>query len=127
MTIVGSHCLLELYDCAPSLLDDPEHVLAALREAADAAKTTVLNTVHHRFQPHGVTAIALLAESHISIHTWPEHGTAACDVFTCGRENLPEAACRALVQAFACPRYEMRRIARGESPDLQAPLHARTR
>lgn len=114
MNSIGSHCVLELHDSPRSLLDDPQVVLEALRKAAAAARATLLQTTHHRFLPHGITALALLAESHISVHTWPERGYAACDVFTCGPQTLPEAACMALVEAFECPRYFMRRFPRGE-------------
>lgn len=114
VTSIGSHCVLEIYDSPSSLLDDPQAVLEALRKAAVAARATLLHTTHHEFTPHGITALALLAESHISVHTWPERGYAACDVFTCGSETLPEAACMALVEAFESPRYLMRRFPRGE-------------
>lgn len=122
MTSIGSHCVLEIYDSPRALLDDPKAVLEALRAAAKAANATLLQTTSHRFEPHGVTALALLAESHISVHTWPERGYAACDVFTCGAETLPESACMALVHAFACPRYSLRRFPRGE----QAPARAQS-
>jgi len=120
VTSIGSHCVLEIYDSPAALLDDPNAVVQALHSAAKAAKATLLQTTHHRFEPHGVTALALLAESHISVHTWPERGYAACDVFTCGTQTLPEAACMALVQAFESPRYSLRRFARGED----MPAHA---
>ncbi len=114
VTSIGSHCVLEIYDSPSAVLDDPQMVLEALRRAAKAACATLLQTTYHRFEPHGVTALALLAESHISVHTWPEKGYAACDVFTCGAETLPEEACMALVEALQCPRYALRRFPRGE-------------
>ncbi len=122
MSTIGSHCILELYDSPARLLDDPQAVLEALRAAARAAKATLLQTTHHRFEPHGVTALALLGESHISVHTWPERGYAACDVFTCGGQTLPEAACMALIEALQCPRYFLRRLPRGDelSPTTKA-------
>lgn len=124
MSTVGSHCILELYDCPSSLLDDPDTVLRALKRAALAAKSTLLSTTHHRFEPHGVTALGLLAESHISIHTWPERGYAACDLFTCGAQAEPEAACRLLVEAFECPRYTLRRLERGETPPADVAVRS---
>ena len=58
------------------------------------AKQRSMHKIHHRFEPQGVTGLALLAESHISIHTWPESGYAAVDVFTCGDHTMPENACQ---------------------------------
>jgi S-adenosylmethionine decarboxylase proenzyme len=72
----GISYLLELYDCPPEILDDQVHIEAAIREAVDHANATLLELVTRRFAPQGVTALALLAESHISIHTWPELGYA---------------------------------------------------
>ncbi len=114
MPSIGSHCVLELYDSPPALLDDPETIAAAIRVAAEAAGATLLHTSQHRFEPQGVTAMGLLAESHISVHTWPELGYAACDVFTCGEQTLPERACEALARALKAGRHEMRRFPRGQ-------------
>ena len=72
-------------------MDDEAYIRGVLVNAAECSGSTLLAVSSHKFEPHGVTAIALLAESHISIHTWPEKGTAVCDVFTCGDTN-PTAA-----------------------------------
>ena len=77
--------------CPYHLLDDEAYIRGVLVNAAECSGSTLLTVSSHKFEPHGVTAIALLAESHISIHTWPEKGTAVCDVFTCGDTN-PTAA-----------------------------------
>ena len=82
MDMVGKHCILELYDCDSSKLDDEVFLRSAITQAAERAGATLLNLITHQFQPQGVTGLALLAESHISIHTWPEAGYAAVDVFT---------------------------------------------
>ena len=100
LAAVGTHCLLELYDCPAELLNDRAFIERALREAAREAKSTLLSEVSHQFLPHGVTAFVLLAESHISIHTWPENGYAAVDVFTCGEHTKPETACQYLARAL---------------------------
>ena len=68
---VGVHFILELFECPPEKLDDVAFVEDALSRAAEIARSTLLNEVSHRFHPQGVTALALLAESHISVHTWP--------------------------------------------------------
>ena len=81
---MGKHFILNLYQCDPDLLNNPEYICRALESAAVRAGATVLQTICHQFEPQGVTAISMLSESHISIHTWPEKGTAACDIYTCG-------------------------------------------
>ena len=86
------HILFTLYGCPYGLLDDEAHIRNVLANAAHLSESTLLNVSSHKFQPHGVTAVALLAESHISIHTWPENGMAVCDVFTCGDHTVPRAA-----------------------------------
>ena len=98
--LIGRHCVYDMGDGNPDLLDDEEFVKKALTEAASAAGATLLNLVSHKFEPQGVTALALLAESHISIHTYPEYGYAAVDAFTCGEHTNPESACRSLKDSF---------------------------
>jgi S-adenosylmethionine decarboxylase len=97
-TPVGTHCLLELYDCPAILLNDRCLIEQLLTDAAQIACSTLLRLTSESFEPQGVTALALLAESHISIHTWPETGYAAVDVFTCGQHTRPEAACDYLIK-----------------------------
>ena len=85
---VGKHCILELYHCDAAKLDDEAFLRTAITAAAKRAGATLLNLITHRFEPQGVTGLALLAESHISIHTWPELGYAAVDVFKIGRAHV---------------------------------------
>ncbi len=118
---VGIHCILELYDCPANLLDDLRLIQATLHEAARQAQSTLLGEVIHRFEPQGVTALALLAESHISIHTWPELGYAAADVFTCGSHTTPVAACTHIALALQASHHVMRQIAR-HTPDRPLAL-----
>ncbi len=83
MRFAGTHLLIDLWGA--SRLDDPDHIDAALCEAALAAGATILHSHFHHFTPNGgVSGVVVLAESHISIHTWPERGFAAVDVFMCG-------------------------------------------
>ena len=83
------HILFTLKGCPFGLLDDEAHIRNVLVNAAALAESTLLGVQSHKFDPQGVTAVALLAESHISIHTWPENGMAVCDVFTCGDHTKP--------------------------------------
>ncbi len=109
----GIHTMLELYGCPATLLNDPRFIEKAIRDAADKAGCELIQLNHHHFQPHGVTAVALLAESHMSIHTWPEHGYAAVDLFTCGESSDPQAACDLLVDRFAATGESRNALRRG--------------
>ena len=112
----GRHLLIEL--TGGTGLDDPARVEAALREAARATGATVLSVHSHRFSPQGVTGVALLAESHVTAHTWPEHRYAAFDLFLCGAAD-PMAAVPILQAAFAAEEIRTRLIERG--PALSVP------
>jgi len=81
---LGHHILVSLYGISFRLLDDIDGIRAAFEEAVEACGATVLNRFSHKFQPQGVTVVYALAESHISIHTFPENGSCAIDVYTCG-------------------------------------------
>ncbi len=113
--MVGKHCILELYDCDPARLDDEAFLRTAITTAAKRAGATLLNLITHRFEPQGVTGLALLAESHISIHTWPESGYAAVDVFTCGDHTMPERACQVLGEQLGAATRKLKSFRR-ETP-----------
>ena len=94
------HILFTLKGCPYGLLDDEAHIRNVLANASNLAESTLLNISSHKFEPHGVTAVALLAESHISIHTWPENGIAVCDVFTCGDHTNPRSGAAYMYEAM---------------------------
>ena len=107
----GSHVLLDLYEAHH--LDDADHVSNALVSGAEAAGATVLETSLHGFEPSGgITGVVLLSESHMSIHSWPEYGFAALDIFMCGSAAL-EKTIATLVQAFTPSRYDVQEFERG--------------
>jgi len=81
---LGRHLVAEYFGCDAALLDAPDDVARLLHDAAHAIGATVVSAAFHRYAPHGVSGTLLIAESHLSIHTWPEHGYAAVDIFTCG-------------------------------------------
>ena len=108
----SKHFLLELYRCDYEKLNDESFLRCTLNRAAKLAKATVLNLISNKFEPHGVTAIALLAESHISIHTWPESNYSAVDIFTCGKYMLPELASQYLIEALKAEEHSLRVIER---------------
>ncbi len=109
---VGTHCILELYGCSAQVLDDEARLMPTLREAVLRAGATLLRETMHRFEPQGLTALLLLAESHLSIHTWPETGYAAVDVFTCGSHTDPQLACSFLIQACGATHHSLKVITR---------------
>ncbi len=115
--MIGKHCILELYECDQSKLNDEAFIRTSLTSASKIAGATLLNMVTHRFHPQGVTGLALLAESHISIHTWPESRYAAIDVFTCGQQTMPEKACKLLFSEFGAKTYSLKHFRR-EAPEL---------
>ena len=94
------HILFELRECPSELLDDSEFVVLALQVAVVHAKSKLIDVNFHKFEPQGVTGLALLADSHISIHTWPEKGLAMCDIFTCGVDCTPMEAVEYLSKQF---------------------------
>ena len=108
----SKHLLLELYKCDSEKLNDESFLRCILNRAAKLAKATVLNLISNKFDPQGVTAIALLAESHISIHTWPESNYSAVDIFTCGQNMMPEVASQYLIEALKAEEHFLRIIER---------------
>jgi S-adenosylmethionine decarboxylase len=108
----SKHLLLEIYRCDYEKLNDESFLRCTLNRAAKLAKATVLNLISKKFEPQGVTAIALLAESHISIHTWPESNYSAVDIFTCGQNMMPELASQYLIEALEAEEHFLRVIER---------------
>ena len=108
----SKHLLLELYRCDYEKLNDESYLRCILNRAAKLAKAIVLNLISNKFEPQGVTAIALLAESHISIHTWPESNYSAVDIFTCGQDMMPELASQYLIESLKAKEHCLRVIER---------------
>ena len=90
MNALGKHLLLELKGCNKEMLNDISFLREALLAAAGEAGATILGESFHQFSPQGVSGVVVIAESHICIHTWPEYGYAAADIFTCGDSVQPE-------------------------------------
>ena len=110
----GQHGLLDLYGCPPELLSDPSSLQRALEQAAHLANATILFSHFHHFgEGGGVTGVLLLAESHITIHTWAEHSFAAADIFLCGSLK-PETAAQSLQTALRAQSATWREYPRGE-------------
>jgi S-adenosylmethionine decarboxylase len=107
----GAHLIVDLYGA--DRLNDIEHIEATLRRCVTAAKATLLHIHLHPFEPNGVSGVAVLAESHISIHTWPDQGYAALDVFMCGKAD-PDACVPILREAFSVKRIVVSELLRGK-------------
>ena len=108
----SKHILLELYKCDFDKLNDESFLRCTLNNAAKLANATVLNLISNKFEPQGVTAIALLAESHLSIHTWPEERYCAVDIFTCGENMQPDKSCKYLINSLMAEEHLLRVINR---------------
>jgi S-adenosylmethionine decarboxylase len=97
---LGTHLLLELKDCNSKTLGNLEFVQETLKNAALEAKATIVEVAFHEFSPFGISGMVVIAESHLAIHTWPEYGYAAVDVFTCGDLIDPRVAAKFLIEKF---------------------------
>ena len=122
MHSLGRHLLLELYDCSSEILNNLETVKTALVEAAKRAEATIIDVVFHEFNPFGISGVVVIAESHLSIHTWPEYRYAAVDIFSCGEMLQPEVAANYLVEQFAAERTSVVELQRGRFLQPSAPL-----
>ena len=98
MEALGKHLLLELIDCDATLLNDIEYLRKVVSDTARQIGATVIKDAFYQFTPQGVSGVLIIAESHISIHTWPEYGFAAVDVFTCGDVIDPKNAVELFVE-----------------------------
>ena len=108
---MGKHYLLNLYGCIFERLDNERYLIDLLENAAAASGATVIQTISKKFEPQGVTVICLLSESHISIHTWPEEGKAAVDVYTCGDCN-PKIGCDVIIHQLSAGNHTLSYIER---------------
>ena len=110
---LGTHLLLELKDCNSKTLGNLEFVQETLKNAALEAKATIVEVAFHEFSPFGISGMVVIAESHLAIHTWPEYGYAAVDVFTCGDLIDPRVAAKFLIEQFESKNPSMVEMKRG--------------
>ena len=122
MNALGRHLLLELFDCDLDAINNVEAVKGALIEAAKRAQATIVDVVFHEFNPFGVSGVVVIAESHLSIHTWPEYRYAAVDIFSCGDVLQPEIAANYLVEHFGAERTSVVEMQRGTFLGATAPI-----
>lgn len=114
MKLLGKHLTVDMYGCRFENLNDLEFIKNAMTSAITEANMTLLDFTSYQFEPHGLTAIALLAESHMSMHTYPEYGYAAVDIFTCGDQSRPERAVKVLKRFLKPDKTKTTHIKRGD-------------
>ena len=113
MQSLGTNLMVELHECSSDILNDIIKVEQIMVAAAEAAGATVVEAHFHEFKPIGVSGFVVITESHLAIHTWPEHHFAAVDIFTCGQEVNPERAAQELIAKFECQSPAMFEVKRG--------------
>jgi S-adenosylmethionine decarboxylase len=114
MGIIGRHLTIDMYGCSFDNLNNLEFIKEAMFTAISESDMTLLNFTYHKFEPQGLTALALLAESHMSVHTYPEKGYAAIDVFTCGDTSRPDHAAKVLRRFLKPEKIKITNIKRGD-------------
>ena len=113
MNALGRHLLIELQDCNKEVLNNLGFIRDAMVSAAIDCGAMVMGESFHHFNPQGVSGVVIIAESHLSIHTWPEYGYAAVDIFTCGNTVEPEKAAEALIEKLGAKNHSLMEIQRG--------------
>ncbi len=110
---LGTHLLLELKSCNSRILNDIKKIEEILLFAAREAKATIIESRFHKFSPFGISGVVVIAESHLSIHTWPEYGYAAVDIFTCGETLKPLVAASILIEKMQSKNPSLMEVKRG--------------
>lgn len=118
MNVLGRHVLTEIYGCNVATLNNVQEVERLMVAAALAAGAEVINSVFHQFSPQGVSGVVVISESHLAIHTWPELGYAAVDVFTCSDNVNPWDICHCLANKFQAKQISAQEVKRGIHKDL---------
>ena len=113
MNALGTHLLVDLRECNPEILKSLEKVRSIMVSAAKDSKATIVDVSFHEFNPFGISGVVVIAESHLTIHTWPEYDYAAVDIFTCGDIIKPEVAASYLIKEFGCKNPSIVEIKRG--------------
>ena len=119
---LGRHLIVEMWGVDPGLLDDEARLRELLVEAARRAGGKIIGVLFHKFEPQGVTGVVAIAESHISIHTWPEFGYAAMDIFTCGSHVDPWRAFELAREELKPKNVNVFEIKRGLLPEGEGEM-----
>ncbi len=113
MRALGRHILIELYDCDKNVLNNFKLVEDAMIGGAKECRAHIVQSVFHKFNPHGVSGVVVIAESHLAVHTWPEYGYAAVDLFTCGDDINPWIAYEYIATKFRAKNKTAMELNRG--------------
>ncbi len=113
MNALGRHILVEYYGCDIKILNDLDVIEDYMRQAVLRSGATIIDSTFHRFNPHGVSGVVVIAESHMALHTWPEYGYAAVDFFTCGDRVDPWKAFKYISSKLKSSKNSSREIMRG--------------
>jgi S-adenosylmethionine decarboxylase len=113
MKTIGRHIIAEFYGVSERLISRKEKVRKIIDEIVKEANLTKIGSVYKQFKPHGVTGIVLIAESHISVHTWPEYKMINIDIFTCGNPENADKAFKLFIKKFKPEKYRHHIIDRG--------------
>ena len=113
MNTLGIHLLIDLEQCDEEILDNLDEIRELLTHAAKNGGAKVVGDTFYKFDPHGITGVVSIAESHISIHTWPEHSYAAVDIFSCGQSFREQVSADTLIIGLKCKNPRITRIERG--------------
>ena len=113
MNSLGKHVIIELHACDSHVLNNPHNLEEHILKAVHLSGATPIKPFFHQFSPHGVSGIVVIAESHFSIHTWPEYGYCALDIFTCGDDIHCDPAIEYLRQNLKAGHYSVMEIKRG--------------
>jgi len=122
MKALGNHVLVEFYECDSDVLNNCEFIEREMSQAAKMSGATIISSNFHTFEPHGVSGVVIIAESHLTIHTWPEYNYAAVDLFTCGDSVDPWTAFSHLKEMFKSGHTSTIEMKRGQLHDIKGEL-----
>jgi len=123
LNALGYHMLMEIKDCNREKLNDVKEIERILVKAAGEAGATVVEKAFHQFNPHGVSGVVIIAESHLFVHTWPEYGYAAVDIFTCGESLRADKAAEWITKELGSTNYSLMELRRGVFPGASNIAH----
>ncbi len=122
MKALGNHIIVEFYNCDKGILNDVDLITKIMNEASLMSGATVVGSHFHTYSPHGVSGVVIIAESHLSVHTWPEYGYAAVDIFTCGNTINNDIAFAHLKEGFKAQNTSTMEMKRGQLHDIKGDL-----